>query len=558
MNSKNTAPIVLFCYNRPSHTLRTLEALKKNSLAKDSELFIFCDGSKNQIDAQKVAEVYKIIDNIDGFKNVVIEKSDVNKGLANSIISGVSKIVAEYGKIIVLEDDLVVSPFFLDFMNDGLNFYKNEERVISIHGYVYDVKKKMSQNFFLRGADCWGWATWKRGWDLFNASGQELLKAIREKNLTKKFDFEGAYEYTKMLEDQIAGKNNSWAIRWHASAFLANKLTLYPRETLVQNIGFDDSGTHCGSSVDFEQSVSQEKIAIDKIEIEENKIAIKRIKIVFKPRKGLIFKLINKFKKKIAKKKLKKLRKNYGWFSTDLSFKEIVNKGSSYDSKNILEKCRNSLLKAKFDDKYERDSVIFDKIEYSWPLLSLILLSATKNLGKVDVVDFGGSLGSSYFQNRKFFSQIKDLKYSVIEQGNFVEEGNKYFADDKLKFFNNFEECFKERSPNLLILSSVLQYLENPQKFLQEIEKYNFDFIAIDRTGFIDEENDLLTLQKVPPEIYEASYPCWIFAKKKFVANLLKSYEIIEEFDSGVDRNVIINGNKKISYSGFLLRKNAK
>src|SRR3989338_4006387 len=170
--TKILAPIVLFCYNRPSHTLQVLQALQKNPEAKNSELFIFCDGAKNENDLECINDVHKIIDNISGFKNVVVEKSENNKGLAKSIILGVSKIVEKFGRVIVLEDDLVISPYFLQFMNDGLDFYENDDRVISIHGYIYPIKEKLPPTFFIKGADCWGWATWKRGWDLFNENGR--------------------------------------------------------------------------------------------------------------------------------------------------------------------------------------------------------------------------------------------------------------------------------------------------------------------------------------------------------------------------------------------------
>ncbi len=301
--NNNLAPIALFAYNRPDHALRTLQALQKNNLAQESDLFIFCDGPKNEAVAETVKTVHEIVDNISGFKSVVVEKSDVNKGLANSIISGVSKIVNQYGKIIVVEDDLVTSPHFLEFMNDGLAFYENNEKVISIHGYIYPLKTELPETFFLRGADCWGWATWKRGWDLFNANGSQLLQQLQERKLEAEFDFDGCYGYTQMLEDQIAGKNNSWAVRWHASAFLANKLTLYPGKSLVQNIGFDNSGTHCGKNENDEQKIYQNKINIKTVSLEQSKSARSAIKLFFKPKRGFF----GRIKRVLEKRKIKKL-----------------------------------------------------------------------------------------------------------------------------------------------------------------------------------------------------------------------------------------------------------
>ena len=146
----------------------------------------------------------------------------------------------------MLEDDLLTSPYFLDFMNEGLSIYEEDEKVISIHGYVYPISEKLPETFFLRGADCWGWATWKRGWDLFEPDGGLLLNKLEESKQTEEFDFNRSYPYTQMLKDQINGKTNSWAVRWYASAFLQNKYTLYPGKSLVSNIGGDGSGTNTG------------------------------------------------------------------------------------------------------------------------------------------------------------------------------------------------------------------------------------------------------------------------------------------------------------------------
>ncbi len=271
----NLAPIVLFVYNRPWHTRQAIEFLQKNELANHSKLFIYSDNAKNDLDANDVKNVREYISAIKGFKQVTVIERQKNYGLAANIIDGVSKIVNKHGAVIVLEDDLVTSPYFLKFMNDGLGAYKDEERVASIHGYIYPLKniEGLPETFFIKGADCWGWATWKRGWQLFEADGQKLLGELYQRNLTNYFDFDGAYQYTKMLKNQINGKNNSWAIRWHASAFLNNKLTLYPGRSLVHNIGTDGSGTHCSTTEHFTSMISDSPIKVEQITIEENEFA---------------------------------------------------------------------------------------------------------------------------------------------------------------------------------------------------------------------------------------------------------------------------------------------
>lgn len=269
----STAPIALFTFSRPAHTAQTLAALQSNLLAEQSDLIIFSDGPRHQQDQEKVKEVRTLLHQVKGFRTVQVIERETNYGLSRNIIDGVTQICREYGQVIVLEDDLVTSPYFLKYMNEALSYYANNSQVASIHGYVYPVQEQLPETFFLRGADCWGWATWHRAWNLFNPNGSELLKELYRQNLTQEFDFAGAYPYTKMLKGQIAGTNDSWAIRWYASAFLQNKLTLYPGRSLVHNIGNDASGTHCGSSQTFDVKVSEQPIKVGDIPVEESKIA---------------------------------------------------------------------------------------------------------------------------------------------------------------------------------------------------------------------------------------------------------------------------------------------
>lgn len=264
------APIALFVYNRPDHTRKTIEALSKNELASESKLIIFSDGPKDDREALLVKQVREYIDSVRGFESVRMIKRESNKGLANSIISGVTSTLSDYDRVIVLEDDMVTSPQFLKYMNNSLDLYENDEAVISIHGYIYPVKKSLPDYFFLKGADCWGWATWRRGWKIFNPDGKSLYEKLKRKGLLNEFDFEGAYPYTKMLLNQIAGKNNSWAIRWYASAFINEKLTLYPGKSYVQNIGNDASGTHSRATNQFEIDKLNIKVPSSRINIKED------------------------------------------------------------------------------------------------------------------------------------------------------------------------------------------------------------------------------------------------------------------------------------------------
>ena len=259
------APIALFTFNRLWHTQQTLAALLKNPEAADTDLIIYADGARHEKDQRAVDEVRGFLKTITGFKSVEIVERAHNYGLAASIIDGVSAVVAAHGRVIVMEDDLVTSPHFLSYMNAALDRYEAAEEVASIHGYCYPIAKELPEAFFLRGADCWGWATWARGWALFNPDGAALLAELERRDLTYEFDYDGSYPYTAMLKNQIAGKNNSWAIRWYASAFLAEKLTLYPGRSLVHNIGNDDSGTHASAFRSFDVTVSTSEIDLSAV-----------------------------------------------------------------------------------------------------------------------------------------------------------------------------------------------------------------------------------------------------------------------------------------------------
>ncbi len=267
------APISLFVYNRPEHTRRTIEALKANQWASSSDLIIFSDNAKDARDEKSVARVREYIRLVSGFRTVEIYLREKNFGLAKSITSGITQVLEKNDRIIVLEDDIVTSPFFLKYMNTSLDVYEPDERVISVHGYLYPIAEQFTRAFFLKGADCWGWATWRRGWKLFNSDGAYLYSEIKKQGLLYDFNFCNTYPYGQMLKDQVDGKNNSWAILWYASAFLSDRLTLYPGRSLVHNIGNDGSGTHNTNARYFDTELNESIVQLDDIPVRHSQAA---------------------------------------------------------------------------------------------------------------------------------------------------------------------------------------------------------------------------------------------------------------------------------------------
>ena len=273
---RDHAPVVLFAYRRPDHLRRALDSLAVNPGADQTKLSIYCDGVKSAADVDAVEQVREVARRANDsglFASARVIERDHNMGLAGSVISGVTETLGGHDRVIVMEDDLVVSPDFLEYMNQALELYANNEDVISIHGFMYSVPPVLPQTVFLRGADCWGWATWRRGWELFEPDSQKLLKELDKSPDRALFDFDGAFPYRQMLKDQAAGTIDSWAVRWYASAFLANKLTLYPGQSLVENIGQEGSGTHSQSATSHEVVVSGIQLPVKAIEVSESALA---------------------------------------------------------------------------------------------------------------------------------------------------------------------------------------------------------------------------------------------------------------------------------------------
>ncbi len=264
------APIALFTFNRIEHTRITVDALRKNVLATETDIIVFSDGAKTSDGWLAVNEVRQYLSQIQGFRSVKIVHRNQNYGLSESITRGVEEILIDYERIIVVEDDLLTSPHFLTYMNAALDKFSHDSRVVSIHAYVYPVQENAPAAFFLPGADCWGWATWRRGWKVYNSDGRYLLGELKRRKLCKEFDYNNSYPYSKMLKAQIRGDNDSWAIRWYASAFLAGKLTLYPGRSLVHNLGNDGSGTHSENVDALDVELSEGEINLNKLVVESS------------------------------------------------------------------------------------------------------------------------------------------------------------------------------------------------------------------------------------------------------------------------------------------------
>lgn len=252
MNNNDLAPIILFVYNRPWHTEQTLKALNINEFAAESILYIFADGPKTQATEEQlnnITEVRRIIRSKQWCKEVIITEFDENSGLANSVINGVTHVINKYNKVIVLEDDLVTSKFFLRFMNESLNFYEHDSRIFSIGGYNYPFQipnRYKKDVYIVHRTETWGWGTWLDRWNNADWNQNDWNEFLSDQKEIKKFN-RGGDDLTKLLQLQIKGQIDSWAIRWDYCHYRNDTYCLRPVKSFVNNIGFDGSGVHCNN-----------------------------------------------------------------------------------------------------------------------------------------------------------------------------------------------------------------------------------------------------------------------------------------------------------------------
>jgi hypothetical protein len=298
---KDLAPIVLFVYDRPWHTRECLESLSKNELAEPSSLFIYADGpnaNATEEQLQKINEVRQVIKQKKWCGTVEIIERQENRGLAKSITAGVTEIINRFGKVIVLEDDLVLSEGFLKYMNAALDIFKEEEKVMHISGYVYPVRQKLPETFFYQQTTCWGWGTWKRAWQKFSNDRPLLAGKVKDIGIDE-FNLDNSYGFYELLKSPSDG----WAVCWYATVFINHGLALHPGKTLVKNIGNDGTGTHPYITKAYDQKVLAKNIAVTKINVSEDAKAKGIITDYFKSISKTPFykKVIPYFKYKVKK-----------------------------------------------------------------------------------------------------------------------------------------------------------------------------------------------------------------------------------------------------------------
>jgi len=388
-----------------------------------------------------------------------------------------------------------------------------------------------------------------------------------------------------MLQAQADGKVSSWAIRWQAQAYLHNALSLYPKYSLTNHMESLDATHASGFSMDKYITFPSEKIKVEKQDV----VLLKNIEEdIHQSYTNVFKKLIKKQMNKISKRQiLKKIippifldackyisgaekknalifqqraeetkKNNVYWEGNYTTWEEASKQAEGYDAPQILAKVREATLKVKNGEAvYERDSFIFDEIQYNWALLACLLKIVIDKNNELNIIDFGGSLGSSYFQNVHFLNSLKKINWMVVEQEHFVTCGQNEIANDELQFSYTIEESFVKDKFDVLLLSGVIQNLEKPYEWIDKFLSYDFEYIIIDRTAFIEAKEDRLTIQHIPESIYKASYPAWFFNEQTFLDKFMHKYSLLTKFNSGITSPYLFENNVKGFWLGFILKK---
>jgi len=576
-------PIALFAYARPDHLRRTLSCLRDNRVPL---IHAFSDAPRTPDKAPLVAQVRSILRGIDWCEVVLIEREE-NWGLGRSILAGVTAVLEQHQACLVFEDDLISVPGSYAWLCAALRQYRDDARVMSVSAWTHPLitpDDVGGQPYFDGRAECLGWGTWARAWQGMNdQTAWEMMLAAEARGIDR--NRYGA-DLPGMAETEL--QRNIWAVRLLYHHLARGGLCLRPPWSLVEHIGFDALATNAGGPGQWHNpplcpcppipahwpgpvehpgcaALHRRAMAppplpptppspplgerlLKRIKCDIRQIAVRSTGIA-----GL---------QTIAGKELARLmvppilvrglqalrerrvgRASIEQDKTASSFLGLVGdyatwaaalaESGGYDQEDILHKTSDALGKVKRGEAvYERDSVLFDKIEYAWPVLAGLMWVAARNDGRLNVLDVGGSPGSTYFQNRAFLDGLGPVRWNIVEQPRHVEVGRQEFQDERLRFHDTLEACLAETTPDVILLSSVLQYLEDPYALLDKLKASPCRYLIIDRTPFWEGSFDRLCVQHVPASIYAASYPSWIFSTPRFHAILSLHWGVIAEFTS--------------------------
>ncbi len=551
-------PVALFAYARPAHLARTLACLRENRVPL---IHAFADGAKGAADAPAVAETRALLQAIDWCEVRLIERPE-NLGLGRNVLAGVTAVAAQHEAFIVWEDDLVCVPGTYDWMCAALRQYVDEPRVMSVSGWTHPRVTPADAGdrpYFDARADCWVWGAWARSWaGMTDETALEKMRLAARRGMPS-----GAYGADLPQQAGFEQSRNIWAVRWLYHHFLHNGLCLRPPWSMVEHLGFDAAATNAAGSVEWLNPPLRpvpSQPARWPAPVENSlcrnlwRQANPGVSLTGRVR-GKILRLARTLAKAVTPSPARAwLRRHFGPrpFRGDYrTWAEARARSGGYDGDHILERAVIATRTVHHGyAAWERDTVLFQEESCNQPLLEALRTAAAAAGEKLSVLDFGGALGSTWWQHRRWLADLAEVRWSVVEQRGFVEAGRREFTTGPLRFYETIDACFAVEHPTVLLLSSVLPYVEQPHALLAQLARCECDWIIIDRTGLTRNGRDRLTVQHVPESIYRATYPCWFFDRARLLASLLPRWQVVAEWPS-LDGG----GGKNLEFRGFTLKR---
>lgn len=523
-------PVVLFAYARPAHLARVLACLRENQVPL---ICAFADGAKGAADAAAVRETRALLRAVD-WCELRLHERPANLGLGRNVLAGVTEVATQHGTFIVWEDDLVCVPGTYDWICAALRHYADDLRVMSVSAWTHpritpaDVAE---QPYFDARADCWVWGGYARAWRGMDQPAVEKMAAIRSKGVAA--DAYGA-DLPHMAREEA--RKNIWAVRWLYHHLQQGGLCLRPPWSMVEHIGFDPGATHAGEALGW---ANPPLAAVPPLPASwPAAIEHPACRRLWPVAAGAGDRGVAARAKRLARKflpagLLAPIEQRFfrvRWVGDFPDWTAARGACSGYDAAGIVEKVVVAARQIREGQAgYERDGVVFNEPAPAWPALEVLREAARARQGRLTVLDFGGSLGSLYFQNRGRLRSCPSLRWSVVEQPALVEAGRREFQTEELRFYSTSREACDAGMPDVLLLASVLCYLPAPFATLAELLQAGPAHVVVERTGMARMGKSRLMIQHVPRTIYPASYPCWFFGRDEFLAAFAGRYRLVHE-----------------------------
>ncbi|ACB75053.1 methyltransferase, TIGR04325 family [Opitutus terrae] len=555
MNANSTIPVVLITYARPAHLARTLAALKKNRVPL---ILAYSDGAKGPADAPLVKNAREILRAVDWCELRLVERTE-NLGLGRNVLTAVSDVAQRNEAFIVWEEDLVAVPGAYAWICSALHAYAHDRRVMSVTGWTHPRVTPSDAGespYFDARAECWVWGAWARSWrGMDQETAAQKLRAAAKRGLAP-----DAYGADLPAMARVERKKNIWAVRWVYHHLEYGGLCVRPPWSMVEHIGFDRQASHAEVAVEWANLPLRPAPTIPQQwpQPKENSACRMLWKSVRGPSRWRT--RARRVAKTIVPEWLRGwARAAFGWkwFEGDYAtWADAKRRSRGYDDAAIVERVLRATCAVR-DGRaaFERDGVTFASAVPEEGLVAALRIVAKATGGRLHMLDFGGALGTTYWRHRGELADLEELRWDVVEQRSFVAAGKVHLSGEGLEFFDSIEAADEARAHDVLLASTSLQYLEDPNRILERwIERgypwLLFNNLPLHRTG-----RTRIAVQRVPPCIYPASYPVWFFNRQDFMRQLVDAYETVHEFSSEAVWPV---SWRWYSSTGLLLRRKRK